>query len=41
MCFSLTIQIGFTAFDGASMLGHTDVVDILMKARVDANPMVP
>ena len=40
MCFSLTIQDGITAVDAASLGEHADVVDILMKARADANPMV-
>ena len=40
MCFSLTIQDGVTAVDAASLGGHTDVVDILVKAGADANPMV-
>ena len=40
ICFSLTIQDGLTAVDAASLGGHTDVVDILIKAGADANPLV-
>ena len=40
MCFSLTIQDGVTAVDAASLRGHTDVVDIFVKAGAYANPMV-
>ena len=39
-CVSPNIQDGVTAFDAASLGGHAHVVDILMKAGADANPMV-
>ena len=39
MCFSLTIQDGDTAVNLARLGGHTDVVDILVKAGA-ANPLV-
>ena len=34
------MQDGFTAVDAASLREHADVVDILVKARAEANPMV-
>ena len=40
MCFSLTIQNGVTAVDAASLKEHAHVVDILVKARAEANTMV-
>ena len=40
MCFSLTTQDGVTAVNLASLGGHPDVVDILVKAGADYNQMV-
>ena len=40
MCFSLTVQDVVTALHAALRREHADVVDILVKARAEANPMV-
>ena len=37
MYFSLTVQDGFSPVYVASQMGHTDVVDVLVKAGADVN----